>query len=309
MAAPLLRIRGLRVDYPGLVAVAGLDLELHAGEALALIGPNGAGKTSTMRAIAGLVEPTTGRVEIDGYRRETAREEVSRRLGFMPDIAPLYDKLTVREFLEHYGRAYQVPDLDARIAHCLVMTELDGKIDASCGSLSRGMKQRLVLARCLLPDPKVLLLDEPASGLDPVSRRGFRQLIRLLRDQGKALVVSSHILGEIDEFCTHALVLERGAVRMFGRIDQLVSATGVRARRLAWRAGDERALDVLAAHPSVRDVTPEHQGATFGWVGDDAGLDALLVALVQSGIRVAEWSAADNNLEHILLHSGARELQ
>lgn len=309
MSAPLLRIRGLRVDYPGLVAVAGLDLDLHAGEAVALIGPNGAGKTSTMRAIAGLVEPTTGRIEIDGFVRDTARDEVHRRLGFMPDVAPIYEKLTVREFLEHYGRAYQVGDLEARIRHCLVMTELDGKIDAACGDLSRGMKQRLVLARCLLPDPKVLLLDEPASGLDPVSRRGFRQLIRLLRDQGKALIVSSHILGEIDEFCTHALVLEQGRVRLFGAIEQLVSATGTRGRCVRWRAGDERAADVLATHPAVRDVSRLPDGATFGWVGDDASLDALLVMLVQSGIRVSEWAAADNNLEHILLHSGARELQ
>ena len=309
MSAPLLSVRDLRIDYAATLAVDGLSFDVHAGEALALLGPNGAGKTSTMRAIAGVLEPTLGAIRVGGHDRATARAEVNRRVGFMPDVAPLYPKLTCREFLEHYGLASGVAALDARIDACLAMTELSDKADAPCGSLSRGMKQRLILARCLLPDPSVLLLDEPASGLDPLSRRGLQQLIRMLRDQGKAILISSHILGEMDGFCTHALVLERGRRCVFGRIDALASAGGARRHRVAWHPDDAHAVDRLAATPGVTILERLPDGAVFHIRGPIDGLDALLRALLAAHVRIRLWAPADNALEHILLQSGAKELQ
>lgn len=310
---PVLHVHGLRVDYPKLVAVRDLDLMLQPGDALALIGPNGAGKTSTMRAIAGLLEPTLGAITVNGVTLESDPMAYRRAVGFMPDDAPVYERLTAREFLEHYGLAYGVRDLESRIDHCLAMTELRGKADTPCKGLSRGMRQRLLLARTVLPDPKLLLLDEPASGLDPMARRGFRSLIRQLRDQGKALIVSSHILSEIDEYCTHALVLERGLTRLSGPISALAeraaSATH-RRMKVAWRPGDAHAHELLSRDPHVQDLVAQHTDAvTFVFTGGDDALDDLLARLISSQVRIREWTSSESTLEHILLSSGARDLQ
>lgn len=202
MATPSLVIEHLRVDFPEVVAVNDLSLTVQAGDVCGLIGPNGAGKTTTMRAISGLQEITRGSVAVNGYELAREPEELKRRLGFMPDFCPTYDQLTASEFLDHYARAYEVPDRAKRINECLEMTWLGEKRDALCDGLSRGMKQRLVLAKTLLPDPPVLLLDEPASGLDPLGRIELRKILLQLRGAGKAVLISSHILSDCQASAT-----------------------------------------------------------------------------------------------------------
>ena len=308
MSPALLTISRLRVDFPDVVAVNDLTLDVYAGDVYGLIGPNGAGKTTTMRAVSGLVECTQGTIWVAGHELAHEPAEVKRQLGFMPDFSPVYEQLTTTEFLDHFARAYAVPQRAQRIAECLELTWLTEKRTALCEGLSRGMKQRLLLAKTLLPDPQVLLLDEPASGLDPLGRIELRKMILHLRDAGKAVLISSHILSEMSEFCNKAAIMERGRLGANGTIAELGRQMGRRRMALKWRAGDADVLALLRATPGVEQVEAVAQGALFDFTGDDEALDDVLRQLVQRGIRITEWRSAGDDLEQIFLRSGARSL-
>jgi ABC-2 type transport system ATP-binding protein len=308
MAGALLSIENLRVDFPEVVAVDNLTLAIEAGDVCGLIGPNGAGKTTTMRAISGLQECTRGSVKVSGYDLTSAPDELKRRLGFMPDFCPVYEQLTATEFLDHFARAYDVPDRDRRINECLELTWLTEKREALCETLSRGMRQRLVLAKTLLPDPKVLLLDEPASGLDPLGRIELRKVLLKLHEAGKAVLVSSHILTELSSFCNKAAIMERGKLVTFGTIATLGEQMTSRRMSVKWRADDGKAEALLRSVPGVQAVEPAGQGATFNFDGNADALDELLKTLVMQGVRVTEWRGVGDDLEQIFLQSGAKEL-
>ncbi len=239
MAQPVLVIEHLRVDFPEVVAVNDLTLTIDGGDVCGLIGPNGAGKTTTMRAVSGLQECTRGQVRINGHDLASEPDELKRQLGFMPDFCPTYDQLTAAEFLDHFARAHQVPHRAKRIQECLELTWLGEKSGALCQELSRGMKQRLVLAKTLLPDPKVLLLDKPASGMDPLVRIELRKILLQLRDAGKAVLISSHILTELSGFCNKAAIMERGKLVMFGGIAELGESMTARKISLKWRSEEQ----------------------------------------------------------------------
>ncbi len=303
----LLAIDHLRVDFPTVVAVNDLSLRIEAGDVCGLIGPNGAGKTTTMRAVSGLLELTRGSVRIAGRELASEPDELKRRLGFMPDFCPTYDQLTTTEFLEHFARAFDVPNRARRIAECLELTWLADKRNALCEELSRGMKQRLVLAKTMLPDPQVLLLDEPASGLDPLGRIELRKLLLQLRDAGKAVLISSHILTELSGFCNKAAIMERGRLVQFGTLEELSKHAGGRRMSVKWRAGADRAREILQ-HPQVTRLELTDTGAQFDFAGDPDALDELLKTLVTQNVRVSEWRPAGDDLEQIFLQSGAKEL-
>jgi ABC-2 type transport system ATP-binding protein len=307
MSSPVLTIEHLRVDFPEVVAVNDLSLTVEAGDVCGLIGPNGAGKTTTMRAVSGLQECTRGSVKVDGYELAREPEELKKRLGFMPDFCPVYDQLTATEFLDHFARAYDVPDRTKRIEECLELTWLTEKRDALCEELSRGMKQRLVLAKTLLPNPQVLLLDEPASGLDPLGRIELRKLLLQLRDAGKTVLISSHILTELSGFCNKAAIMERGKLVMSGTIAELGQKMGRRQMSVKWRNADDQALQILKG-AGVKNLETAAQGATFEFDGDTDALDGLLKTLVVEGVRVTEWRGSGDDLEQIFLQSGAKEL-
>ena len=307
MSHPVLTIERLRVDFPGVVAVDDLSLTVDAGDVCGLIGPNGAGKTTTMRAVSGLQECTRGTVKIDGHDLMRDPDQLKRRLGFMPDFCPVYDQLTTTEFLDHFARAYAVPDRPKRIGECLELTWLTEKRDALCEELSRGMKQRLVLAKTLLPDPQVLLLDEPASGLDPLGRIELRKLLLQLHEVGKTVLISSHILTELSGFCNKAAIMERGRLVMSGTIAELGRTMHGRRMSLKWREAGDRALHILKA-AGVKNLETVAQGATFEFDGGAEALDGLLKTLVVEGVRVTEWRGSGDDLEQIFLHSGAKEL-
>jgi ABC-2 type transport system ATP-binding protein len=232
---------------------------------------------------------------------------LKRRLGFMPDFCPVYDQLTATEFLDHFARAYNVPDRTKRIEHCLELTWLTEKRGALCEELSRGMKQRLVLAKTLLSDPQVLLLDEPASGLDPLGRIELRKLMLQLRDIGKTVLISSHILTELSGFCNKAAIMERGRLVMAGTIAELGQKLGRRQLFLKWRNADDLGLQILKRE-GVKNLEANARGASFEFEGNTDALDGLLKTLVVEGVRVTEWRDNTDDLEQIFLQSGAREL-
>jgi ABC-2 type transport system ATP-binding protein len=308
MPNPLLVIENLRVDFPDVVAVSDLSLTVEAGDVCGLIGPNGAGKTTTMRAVTGLQDITHGTVRVGGIDLTGDSRELKRRMGFMPDFSPVYDQLTATEFLDHFARAYEVPNRQARVDQCLEQTWLTEKRGALCETLSRGMKQRLVLAKTLLPDPPVLLLDEPASGLDPLGRIELRKLLLQLQSTGKGVLISSHILTELSSFCNKAAIMERGKLVTSGTIAALGQQMTSRRMSVKWRADDGKALQFLRGHAQVKDLSPVDASATFNFEGNIDALDELLRTLIMQGVRVSEWRGVGDDLEQIFLQSGAKEL-
>ena len=306
MAAPLLAIEHLRVDFPEVVAVSDLSLTVESGDVCGLVGPDGAGKTTTLRAVSGLQECTRGSVKVGGHELAREPDELKRRLGFMPDCSPVYDHLTAAEFLDHFARAYGVPNRTGRIEDCLEMTWLTEKRNALCEELSCGMKRRLVLAKALLPDPQVLLLDEPASGLDPLGRIELWKLLTQLHDAGKAVLVSAQILTELSSFCNKAAILERGRLVAFGKITDLGQPPSRRRMSVKWRGQEATALRILEKTPGVKNVVPAGPGAAFDFERDADALHELLRILILQEVHVTEWRSADEGPEQMFPGTGAK---
>lgn len=217
---PAIRVRHLWHRFGTLDVVRDVTFDVGAGEIFGFIGPNGAGKTTTIRAMATLLEPMAGRIEIDGIDVSLDPEEVRRRIGYMPDHPGVYDRITVREYLEFFADAFRVPSLGI-VDAVLELTDLGKLADRLVATMSKGMKQRLQLARILLHDPKILILDEPASDLDPRARIEIRDLLLELRSLGKTIFLSSHILTELADVCTSIGILEKGRLVVAGPIQSI----------------------------------------------------------------------------------------
>src|SRR5215217_7480662 len=252
----IVEARGLVKRYEGNLAVGGVDLEIEAGEIFGLVGPNGAGKTTMLRMLATLLAPTSGDALIAGESVRRNPQGVRRVLGYMPDAFGVYDDMKVWEYLDFFGRCYGLGPAQRRrmIGDLLELVDLAHKRDAYVQSLSRGMQQRLCLAHALVHDPKVLLLDEPASGLDPRARVELRELLRELRSMGKTIVISSHILPELEELCTSVAIVDHGQVLAHGRVSdierRLRFGAVLRVRVLAG-SSLEAARDHFATDPRV----------------------------------------------------------
>ncbi|MCD6303590.1 MAG: ABC transporter ATP-binding protein, partial [Planctomycetes bacterium] len=281
--------RGLTRYYGPLAALVDLDLEIEAGEIFGFIGPNGAGKTTTMRILSTLLEPTSGQAFIDGLDVMRSGRDVRRRLGYMPDFMGLYDDLKVFEYLEFFAAAFGLDRSKRKkvIADVLELTDLAGRQASGVDALSRGMQQRLQLARVLIHDPKVLILDEPASGLDPRARIEIRELLVELRRMGKTIMISSHILSELEEMCDRVGIIEHGRLVFSGTLDDIRRKAGPGLRFRVTVVGEpQRAADVLAALPQVADVqvAEEWLDVTFRDGEQPGGLIAR--TLVQAGVDV-----------------------
>jgi len=300
--------RGLVKRYPGTLAVAGLDLEVAEGEIFGLVGPNGAGKTTTLRILATLLAATSGQAEVAGIDVRRNPDAARRVLGFMPDVFGVYDDMKVWEYLDFFARCYGIPGAKRRsmIRDLLDLVDLGDKRDAYVQGLSRGMQQRLCLAHTLVHDPQVLLLDEPASGLDPRARVELRELLRELRSLGKTIVISSHILPELEELCTSVAIVDHGQVLAHGKVSDI-------ERRLRYGAvlrvrvlGDGEAIETARAHfaADARVASVAILGDAeieIGFRGDDDGAAQLLAAAIVAGIRVASFSRAASDLEELFL--------
>jgi ABC-2 type transport system ATP-binding protein len=309
MAAPLLAIEHLRVDFPKVAAVNDVSLVVESGDVFGLIGPAGAGKTTLLRAVCGLEPRAGGAVRIDGHDSGSEPDELKRRLGFMPGGAPVYDPLSATEFLDHFARAYGVPDRARRIRDCLELMWLPDRPDALCGELSRGMKQRLLLAKTLLPDPRMLLLDEPAHGLDALERIELWKALLQLRDAGKAVLVSSRSLGELASFCNNAALLEHGSVAALGPIDAIARLIRCRRMSIKWINHEENAVRILNRAVGVRNLVREEHGATFDFDREAEALHELLCKLISENVRVTEWRNVEDAERRTRLRSGAETLQ
>src|SRR4051812_7566190 len=289
----MISIRDLRVDYDNLCAVRDLSLSVAPGEVCGLIGPNGAGKTTTMRTMLGLIEPTYGNVEIMGIDVHEHPEDVNRLVGFMPDFPPVYEDLLVWEFLDLFAASYRIhrsarPELVDRY---LGIVGLDEKRDAPVVEFSRGMRQRLMLAKTLIPEPQVLLLDEPASGVDPQGRIDLKNILKRLSAEGKTILISSHILAEMNEFCTSVAIMEQGRLVVSGRIDEVnARIMGDSSLSVEVLGDTETFARLVAEDERAGPVERKGHAFEFRYRGDAEAASELLARLVGSGVRVASFA-------------------
>jgi ABC-2 type transport system ATP-binding protein len=307
----MIRIKDLRVDYDNTCAVDDLTLSVDPGEVCGLIGPNGAGKTSTMKALLGLIEPTYGEIEVMGVDMRDHPEDVYRAMGFMPDFPPVYEDLLVWEFLDLFAASYGTPRSKRRteVDRHLEMVGLSEKRTSLVVELSRGMRQRLMLAKTLMPDPKVLLLDEPASGVDPQGRIDLKNILRRLAEEKRTVLISSHILTEMDEFCTSVAIMAKGRLVVGGRIDEVnQQVMGDSLIAIEVLSDPERFISIVGNDANAGWVEHKNGAYEFRFRGDREAASDLLSALVQGGVRVASFERRRGNLEELFLKVGSKEL-
>ena len=292
-------------------AVDGITLTIGAGECFGLIGSNGAAKTTTMRVLATLLVPSGGKASIAGHDVVADHLAVRRIIGYMPEVFSVYKELTVEEFLDYTAAAYgfRREEKRRRVESVIALTDLGSKLKAGCDSLSRGMKQRLFLARALVHDPQVLLLDEPTAGLDPAARVEFRQIMRELTAAGKTTIISSHILPELAEFCTSVGIVERGKLVASGSIAEMLSTIrGPRTIEVEI-AGDAHVVAAtLRARAGVESVRVDGAKATITFNGPREDAAALLRALVEGGVAVIAFGERQSSLEDIFMKVAAFEV-
>ncbi|MDR7315610.1 ABC transporter ATP-binding protein [Brevibacillus nitrificans] len=300
----MIQIQNLRKRYGKMEALKGLTLEIDKGTVFGFVGPNGAGKSTTMSILATLLEPTSGKAYVGGYEVTRHPKEVRKLIGYMPDFFGVYDNLTAEEYLDFYGASYDIPLAERKqiIPQLLELVNLSHKRDAYVDSLSRGMKQRLGLARSLVHNPEVLILDEPASGLDPRARIELREILKELRDMGKTIIISSHILPELAEMCDVIGVIEEGNLIAFGRVDEIYARMQEkRVLRIRLLNRVVEAMTRLKEMPVVSGVTREGNWVVVGFTGDDEQQVQLLSELTAAGYPVAAFNEAEGNLEEIFL--------
>ena len=300
-------VANLRFEYPGVRALDDVSFALERGTVTALVGPNGAGKSTLLRCMAGLEIPVFGAIEVAGIDVLESPREAHRRLGYLSDFFGVYEALSVRQCLAHAAAIRGTPEsgVATAVERVAVQLGLADRLEVAAGTLSRGLRQRLAIGQSIIHQPQLLLLDEPAAGLDPEARHALAGLFRDLQASGMTLVVSSHILAELDEYSTHMLLLQRGRIVEQRR----VQGGDARARRLrvALEAADERLAQMLAADASVANVTLEGRVASFDFSGDERAQANLLRALVSAGLAVAAFEAARENLHDSYLRTVRKE--
>lgn len=300
----MIEFHNVRKTYGDVVALDTLQCTIPQGATVGLIGPNGAGKTTSMRMLTTLLPITSGDIVVDGVSVTKQPDRIRQRIGFMPDVFGVYEAMTAFEYLDFYARCNNVPAAtrNTLIDDMLGLVDLAHKKHALVMSLSRGMAQRLSLARALLHDPDILVLDEPASGLDPRARVELRALLHELRNQGKTILISSHILSDLADLCTHLLILERGTLIAFDTLDNLLN------RQTQHRI----VVHTLAPSPELAVVAQRHAYAcqhddddplryVLTGAGDTTTQAQLLTACINAGIAIHSFASERNSLERTFL--------
>lgn len=301
----MIQTKDMRVDYDGFTAVHDLSLDVPSGQVFGLIGPNGAGKTSTIRVLATLQQPTYGEVLVGGIDVGEEPDQVHGILGYMPDLAPVHDDLKVWEMLDMFAASHFIERRDRlrRVDRCLDRVGMLGKREVKGKTLSRGMMQRVVLAKTLVHEPQVLLLDEPASGVDPVARIEFRRILRALADDGRTVLVSSHILTELADMCDAIGIMREGRLVLSGRIDDIVQQMQPkRVVEIDCPGGAASAAAQLQGRPGVVSVDTKGQTVLVEFEGDSNELARLLAFLVGGGVAVTRFVEKRFGVEDIMLN-------
>lgn len=315
---PAIVTTNLTKRYGRTLALDHLNLAIESGTIYGFVGPNGAGKTTTLRLLAGLLEPSDGVVHLIGEPMDRDGRAAQRLVGYMPDFFGVYDDLRVWEYLDFFARCYGLPAAKRRtiVAGLLDLVDLTSKRDVFVQNLSRGMQQRLCLAHALVHDPPILLLDEPASGLDPRARMELRELLRTLRDMGKTILLSSHILSELVEVCTTFGIMRDGQLIASGDLAEVKRQLGGERRlQIQVLRGIEQVQAVLAATPGARLIEIAASGAapslpagqsapltvSVVWDGDAEATATLIERLVAAGVALTAFGEQPNELEELFL--------
>ncbi|MFZ0797535.1 MAG: ABC transporter ATP-binding protein [Terriglobales bacterium] len=308
----MIELTNLRKEFDDLVAVENLTLSISSGEIYGLIGPNGAGKTTTIRMMCGLLEPTQGKVRVAGIDVLGEPERARQYIGYLSDFFSVYEYLKVWEYLDYFAHAYKMPELEipVRVSEVIAQAGLEVKRDDMIRGLSRGMKQRLGIARAMIHRPKVLVLDEPASGLDPKARIELRNLLRSAREEGATILISSHILTELEGFCTSIGIMEKGRLVRSGRLEEvMLAATPTRTVRLQWlgegRAQIEARLGPLA---TVSEMKLSENEGEFIFSGSDNELSQALADLITSGARILSFREVKQTVEEMYMKLSTHEV-
>ena len=306
--------RGLTKQFDRHIAVNDIDLQIAAGEVCGLIGPNGAGKTTLLRMLAAAEEPTIGEIYINGDRllRDRSHPILKQRIGFLPDDFPLYGDLTVWDYLDYFARLYnlQQPRRRERINSVLELVQLTNKRNSLISTLSRGMKQRLSLGRTIIHEPLLLLLDEPVSGLDPIARMQFREIIKALQEVGMTVVISSHVLSDLAELCTWVSIMELGYLVESAPLQELYKRLSRQQIFMSVLGNKLEALtSALKSFPWVENwaIIPETQQVCVDFSGSPEDAANLLRELVAVNIPLTEFHCTQEDLETIFLKMGHQQ--
>jgi len=297
-------VRGLRKEFGRMTALDDVSFSFGAGDVMAFVGPNGAGKTTTMRILATLDEPSAGDALVDGLSIIQEPETARRSIGFVPDALPTHADITVHEYLDFFARAYGLrgPQRKQVIEGVEEFTNLAGIRHKLLKALSKGMNQRVCLARALLHDPQVLILDEPAAGLDPRARIELRELIRVFASQGKAILMSSHILTELAEICTGVVIIEQGRILRAGTLAEVVNGDREMRTLIIRSIGRIEELHrALLELPGVDQVSADDELLRVEFGGSEEGASDLLTELVRRGFRIAGFHQEAVDLEQVFM--------
>ncbi|RAL21882.1 ABC transporter ATP-binding protein [Thermoflavimicrobium daqui] len=300
----MIQIENLCKTYQQVPAVNNLNLQIEPGSVFGFIGPNGSGKTTTMQILATLLKPSSGKAWVGGYDVQTEAEEVRRMIGYMPDFFGVYDYLTVMEYMEFYGACYQIePSQSRKVAkELLELVKLSEKQNHYVDELSRGMQQRLGLARCLIHDPKVLILDEPASGLDPRARIEFREILKKLQQMGKTIMISSHILPELADLCDTIGVIEAGKLVTSGAVsDMLVPKNQARTLEVHVLEEVKEAEELLQQSEYVQSIRVEKNCLYVKFTGDSTKQVQLVQQLAKANVPVLQIFESKLNIEDVFM--------
>lgn len=300
----MLDIRNLTKRYGKFVALNNLNLHIDKGEIFGFVGPNGAGKTTTMRITCGLLQATRGSVFVDGIDALNKPQKIKQKVGYVPDFFGVYDNFKVMEYMEFYGSMYGISykEVIDTSRGLLELVNLSDKEDVFVDSLSRGMKQRLCVARALIHNPDLLMLDEPASGLDPRARFEMKEILKNLGSMGKTIIISSHILPELAQMCTSVGVMERGRLIVSGKVDDIVKAHSATQPILLEIIGDkEQAIRILKENSLVTKISIRESDIAVFYDGDDEESYNLLNYLISNNIKVNKFYREKGNLESLFL--------
>ena len=310
----ILTVRHLKKRFDNCVAVKDLSFTLQTGEITGFVGPNGAGKTTTMRILATIDQCTSGWIDIDGVSVLEYPEIARQKIGYVPDSLPLNNDMTIHEYLDFFARAYglKTPKRQETVQQLEEFTNLTGIKEKMIDSLSKGMKQRVSIARALISNPDFILMDEPAAGLDPRARIELRELLKVLCEQGKGILISSHILSELSEICTSTIIIEKGELLKSGKIEDVVeeiSGDNKRILQIKTLTPDEDLAKKLIVDQFVSNMKASGCSFSFEYSGTDEQACDMLATMIKDGARIIAFGFKQQNLESVFMNVTKGDVQ